>query len=278
MKTRIDVIASEESYQNLSSFSDIEELNKTIRTYRDIIRASIKRADVQARLIALLELLKRHSCKQIGVSYMCKNTIADKLELSYKTVQRLMKKLEDLGMIRQVSMKRKKDMLQTANAIIIVPAENMSDKTTAKSPAKCPTIKTTPVFLKQKIKRLNTRNNSVSSTDNVDKSADNFSKANFIAHWVPERFANLANCFFHEAKTIQELWKVVRQNNRIVNHWDNLRAFNADQELSIGLTSLKEFVMKVKSGKRIKNIFGYFNGIVDNIMDKLIFDEDFMEE
>jgi hypothetical protein len=30
-----------------------------------------------------------------------------------------MKKLEDLGMIRQVPMKRKKDMMQTANAIII---------------------------------------------------------------------------------------------------------------------------------------------------------------
>jgi len=61
---------------------------------------------------------------------MCKNTIADKLEVSYKTVQRLVKKLEELGIIRQVPMKRKKDMLQTANAIIIVPTvkDDMSDK------------------------------------------------------------------------------------------------------------------------------------------------------
>lgn len=110
MKKRIYVIANEEAYNNLSSFIDVEELNKNVRVCRDAIRASVKRVDVQARLIKLLEILKRHSCNQIDVSYMCKNTIADKLEVSYKTVQRLMKKLEDLGMIRQVPMKRKKDI------------------------------------------------------------------------------------------------------------------------------------------------------------------------
>ncbi len=57
MKKRIDVIANDEAYDNLSSFTDIEELNNTVRSYRDIIRVSIKRADVQARLIALLEVL-----------------------------------------------------------------------------------------------------------------------------------------------------------------------------------------------------------------------------
>ncbi|MDP1421059.1 helix-turn-helix domain-containing protein [Peribacillus simplex] len=108
MKKRIDVIANEESYNNLSTFTDIEELNITVRVYRDTIRMSIKRTDVQARLIALLEVLKRHIYKQIGVSYMCKNTIADKLEVSYKTVQRVMKKLEDLGMIRQSTHEEKK--------------------------------------------------------------------------------------------------------------------------------------------------------------------------
>ncbi|CAI8871761.1 hypothetical protein [Bacillus pseudomycoides] len=105
MKERIDVIASEESFHNLSSFTEIEELNKTVRTYRDIIRMSIKRTDVQSKLIALLEILKRHSCKYVGVSFLCKNTIADMMEVSYKTVQRLMKKLVDLDMIKQVSIK-----------------------------------------------------------------------------------------------------------------------------------------------------------------------------
>lgn len=276
MKKRIDIIASEESFDNLSTFNDVEEMNKTIRTYRDVIKTSIKRTDVQSRLIALLEILKRHSCKQIGVSYMCKNTIAKMLEVSYKTVQRLVKKLEELGMIRQVPMKRKKDMLQTSNAIIIVPVEVVSDKTPTEKSDKCPAIKTTPVSLKQNIKDI--KRNSVPSTSVVDKFVDKISKTNFVAHWVPERFADLTSCFYREAKIIQEFWKVVKQCNNVVNHTTGERAFTKDQEVTIAIRAFKEFVMKVKSGKKMDNIFGYYNGIVSNLMTKLYFDRDFMGE
>ncbi|PGS81308.1 cytosolic protein, partial [Bacillus cereus] len=106
-KKCITVIAQEETYHNLSTFTNVDELNKTVRTYKDVIRVSITRTDVQARLIALLETLKRHSCKYVGVSFLCKNSIADIIGFSYKTIQRLMQKLVDLGMIKQVAMKRK---------------------------------------------------------------------------------------------------------------------------------------------------------------------------
>ena len=277
MKKRIDVIATTESYNNLSSFTEREEMNQAVRVYRDIIRASVKRADVQARLIALLEVLKRHSCKQFGVSYMCKNTIAKKLELSYKTVQRLMKKLVDLGMIKQLSMKREKDMMQTANAIIIQPVkEEVTDKTPVKVAKKCPTIKTTTSSLKQNIKNINKRN-CVPSIANVDKSVSNFSKTNFVAAWVPDNFANLASAFYHEAKTIQEFWKVVKQCNRVIDHSTGSRAFNKSQEIQIGIRAFKEFVMKVKAGTKMnKGQFAYFNGIVNKLMTKFYFDEDFI--
>ncbi|EJR68945.1 hypothetical protein IK3_00377 [Bacillus toyonensis] len=58
-RKHIEVVASEESYNNLSTFKEVEELNKTVRVYRDTIRMSIKRTDVQSKLIALLEILKR---------------------------------------------------------------------------------------------------------------------------------------------------------------------------------------------------------------------------
>ncbi|MGX5574134.1 helix-turn-helix domain-containing protein [Bacillus toyonensis] len=271
---RINVVAQEDSYQNLSSFTDVEELNKTVRTYRDTIRMSIKRTDVQSKLIALLEILKRHSCKYAGVSFLCKNRLAEKMEVSYKTVQRLMKKLVDLDMINQVSMKRKSDMLQTANAIIIQPImQEMSDKVDTKSPTKCPTIKTKPVSLKQNIKDINIRN----SNENITTPEENIKKADFVAHWVPERFISLVNSFYSESKTIQELWKVVRQCNRVINHTTGDTAFNKEQELTIGLKAIKEFVMKIKSGVKMKKgKFAYFNGIVNNLMDKYFFDREFI--
>lgn len=274
MKTRIDVIASEETYSNLSTFKKVEELNKTVRAYRDTIHMSIKRTDVQSKLITLLEILKRHSCKYVGVSFLCKNRIAEKMEVSYKTVQRLMKKLVDLEMIKQVAMKRKKDMLQTSNAIIIQPiAEEVSDKTQGESPTKCPTIKTKPVSLKQKIKDINKRN----SSENNTTPEENIKEANFVAHWVPERFISLVRSFYSEAKTIQELWKIVRQCNKIVNHTTGDTAFTKEQELAIGLKAIKEFVMKIKSGVKMKKgKFAYFNGLVNNLMDKFYFDKEFM--
>ncbi|MBJ8128898.1 helix-turn-helix domain-containing protein [Bacillus cereus group sp. N3] len=273
-KKRIDVIANKESFRNLSPFIELEELNKTIRAYRDTIRMSIKRSDVQSKLITLLEILKRHSCKYVGVSFLCKNRIATKMEVSYKTVQRLMKKLVDLDMIKQVAMKRTKDMLQTSNAIIIQPiAEEVSDKVDTKSPTKCPTIKTTPISLKQNIKDINKRN----SNDNITTPVENIKEADFVAHWVPERFISLVSSFYSESKTIQELWKVVRQCNKVTNFTSGDKAFDKDQELTIGLKAIKEFVMKIKAGTKMnKGKFAYFNGIVNNLMDKFYFDGDFM--
>ncbi|MEB9828621.1 helix-turn-helix domain-containing protein [Bacillus cereus] len=273
-KKCIDVIASEESFRNLSPFIELEELNKTIRTYRDNIRMSIKRTDVQSKLITLLEILKRHSCKYVGVSFLCKNSIADMMEVSYKTVQRLMKKLVDLEMIKQVAMKRKKDMLQTSNAIIIQPiVEEVSNKIDAKSPTKCPTIKTKPVSLKQNIKDINKRN----SNENNTTPEENIKEADFVAHWVPERFVSLVSSFYSESKTIQELWKVVRQCNKVTNFSTGDKAFTKDQELTIGLKAIKEFVMKIKSGVKMKKgKFAYFNGIVNKLMDKFYFDKEFM--
>ncbi|HDX9607564.1 TPA: helix-turn-helix domain-containing protein [Bacillus cereus] len=273
-RKRIEVVANEESFRNLSPFIELEELNKTVRAYRDSIRMLIKRTDVQSKLITLLEILKRHSCKYVGVSFLCKNRIAEKMEVSYKTVQRLMKKLVDLEMIKQVAMKRKKDMLQTSNAIIIQPiVEELSDKVATKSPTKCPTIKTKPVSLKQNIKDINKRN----SNENSNTPEENMEQADFVAHWVPERFISLVGSFYSESKTIQELWKVVRQCNKIVNHTTGDKAFTKDQELTIGLQAIKEFVMKIKSGVKMKKgKFAYFNGIVNNLMDKFYFNKEFM--
>lgn len=273
-KKCIDVIASDESFRNLSPFIELEELNKTIRTYRDNIRMSIKRTDVQSKLITLLEILKRHSCKYVGVSFLCKNSIANMMEVSYKTVQRLMKKLVDLDMIKQIAMKRKKDMLQTSNAIIIQPiVEEVSNKVDTKSPTKCPTIKTKPVSLKQNIKDINKRN----SNENSNTPEENIKQADFVAHWVPERFVSLVSSFYSESKTIQELWKVVRQCNKVTNFSTGDKAFTKEQELTIGLKAIKEFVMKIKSGVKMKKgKFAYFNGIVNKLMDKFYFEKEFM--
>ncbi|PFY31921.1 cytosolic protein, partial [Bacillus toyonensis] len=115
------------------------------------------------------------------------------------------------------------------------------------------------------------------SNEDSNTPKENIEQVDFVAHWVPERFVSLANSFYSDSKTIQEMWKVVRQCNRVINHTTGDTAFNKEQELTIGLTAIKEFVMKIKTGAKMqKSKFAYFNGIVHNLMDKFYFDKEFM--
>ncbi|ALA07796.1 hypothetical protein PBC6_206 [Bacillus phage PBC6] len=273
-KQRIDVVASEEAFKNLASFNDIEDMNKAVRTYKDMIAATIKRVDARMNLTKLLEVLKRHSCKYVGVSFLCKNSLAAKMEVSYKTIQRLTKRLEDLNIIKQIPMKRKSDMNQTSNAVVILPVENnMSEKRPQEKSEKCPTVNTKPVSLKQNIKDINKRN----TYQDITVSKDNITEADFVAHWVPKRFSSFLSSFYRKSETIQEFWKVVRQCNK--PDGTGKYAFTKEQETVIGIQAAKELVMKIKKGVKMKKgTFAYFNGIVANIMNKLYFDNEFMGE
>ena len=270
-KKAITIIASKETFKTLASFETIEDLNETVRTYKE------KFADqLNKNQLAVLNHLHNYSAKYFGVSFLKKNSIAEKLEISRRTVIRICKYLESLGIIKQLEMKRESDKRQTINAIIIQPIVEEQAYIVTPQPAKnnefCHTNKTTSSSLKQKI---NIKRNDVPVSQN--KVVKSFSKADFIAHWVPERFADLTSCYYNQSQTIQELWKVVKQCNRVINYTTSERAFTPQQELNIGIRAFKEFVMKVKDNKKMQNKFGYFNGIVNNLMDKFYFDDEFLE-
>ncbi|WP_410990963.1 helix-turn-helix domain-containing protein [Bacillus cereus] len=270
-KKGITIIAGNETYENLSTFKTIKELNDTVRTYKE------KFADqLNKNQLAVLNHLHNHSAKFFGVSFKTKKKIAEALEISRRTVIRVCLHLESLGIIKQLEMKRKSDMRQTSNVIVIQPII-LEEQVVTPEPSKnadfCHTNKTTTKTLKQNIKDINKRN----SNENSNTPEENIKEADFVAHWVPERFISLVGSFFSESKTIQELWKVVRQCNKIVNHTTGDKAFTKDQELTIGLQAIKEFVMKIKSGTKMKKgKFAYFNGLVNNLMDKFYFDKEFM--
>ncbi|MDO6633617.1 helix-turn-helix domain-containing protein [Bacillus thuringiensis] len=270
-KKEIIIIAGNETYENLASFKTIDELNRTVRAYKEKFAAQLNKTQ-----LAVLNHLHNHSAKFFGVSFKTKKKIAEALQISRRTVIRVCLHLESLGIIKQLEMKRKSDMRQTCNAIVIQPfimEEQIVTQAPVKNEEKCHTNKTTTKTLKQNIKDINKRNRN----ENSNTPEENIEQADFVAHWVPERFISLVGSFYSESKTIQELWKVVRQCNKIINHTTGDKAFTKDQELTIGLQAIKEFVMKIKSGVKMKKgKFAYFHGIVNNLMDKFYFDKEFM--
>ncbi|AFQ16448.1 hypothetical protein BTG_14990 [Bacillus thuringiensis HD-771] len=270
-KKSITIIAGNETYENLATFKTVDELNKTVRAYKEKFVDQLNKTQ-----LAVLNKLHNYSSKFFGVSFRTKKNIAEDLNISRRTVIRVCLHLESLGIIKQLEMKRKSDMRQTSNAIVIQPIiveEQVVTQAPIKNEGICHTNKTTTKTLKQNIKDINKRN----SNENSNTPEKNIEQADFIAHWVPERFVSLVSSFYSESKTIQELWKVVRQCNKVTNFSTGDKAFTKDQELTIGLKAIKEFVMKIKSGVKMKKgKFAYFNGIVNKLMDKFYFDKEFM--
>ncbi|MDA1690222.1 MULTISPECIES: helix-turn-helix domain-containing protein [Bacillus] len=271
MKKGITIIAGNETYENLATFKTIDELNNTVRAYKEKFADQLNKTQ-----LAVLNKLHNYSSKFFGVSFRAKKNIAEDLNISRRTVIRVCLHLESLGIIKQLEMKRNSDMRQTSNAIVIQPIiveEQVVTQASIKNDKKCHTNKTTTKTLKQNIKDKNKRN----SNENSNIPKENIEQADFVAHWVPKRFVSLVSSFYHESKTIQEFWKVVRQCNKVTNFSTGEKAFTKEQELTIGLNAIKEFVMKIKSGTKMnKGKFAYFNGIVNNLMDKFYFDKEFM--
>ncbi|MEH7149751.1 helix-turn-helix domain-containing protein [Bacillus thuringiensis] len=269
-KQAITILASIEIYENLVSFQTIEELNNTVRAYKEQFADQLNKNQ-----LAVLNHLQGHSAKYFGVSFKSKKKIAEDLNISRRTVIRACQHLESLGIIKQLEMKRKSDMRQTSNIIVIQPIiaeKQIVTQDSTKNAEICHTKKTNTKTLKQKIKDINKRN----SNEDSNRTEENIKQADFVAHWVPERFTSLASSFYSKAKTIQEFWKVVKQCNRVVNHTTGATAFDKEQELHIGVQAMKEFAMKIKNGVRMKKgKFAYFNGVVNHLMDKYYFDPEY---
>ena len=164
-KAKIEIIASEETYTNLVTFNEVEELNKAVRMYKERINETNVRAQKKRSALAILEWLKRHSCLYLGVSWKGKRKVAKDLNMSDKTVTRICLWLEELGIIKQHEMKRASDMRQTSNAIVIQPLESKENETniSLESDKQMPEVsdQKNKTFLKQlhNIKHLNMRKN-----------------------------------------------------------------------------------------------------------------------
>ncbi|MBJ8026245.1 cytosolic protein, partial [Bacillus cereus] len=112
--------------------------------------------------------------------------------------------LESLGIIKQLEMKRKSDMRQTSNIIVIQPIiveEQIVTQDSTKNIEICHTKKTTTKTLKQKIKDILTRKEDVSQSFPYD--------LDFIDYRVPQSMRMKLQTAF-DSKMINESFKNAR--------------------------------------------------------------------
>lgn len=184
-KQRIEIVASEETYVELSSFQDINHLNDTVRSYKERFQGLLSKTAIK-----VLDLLHRYSAKYKGVSFLYKNTIAETLEISRRTVIRICKLLESFGIIKQFEMKRKSDMRQTGNAIVIQPLEIEKQE-----------------IVTQEEQDLSHHEDNISLKQiHIKDSKERTANADRKPNWIPVKFFNLLK-YHMDTHEIEEFWR-----------------------------------------------------------------------
>jgi DNA-binding Lrp family transcriptional regulator len=253
MRRAIQIIAGKETYANLTTFENIEQLNKTVRHYKDVIADMNIRQDVKRNLLTVIEYIKRYSCCFFGVSYKGKRKIAADLNMSDKTITRLCKRLESFGFIKQYAMKRSSDMQQTSNAIVIqpVPLKESESESVRQDSAKM-SDQENNIFLKQNlINNINTYQPAAPKTFY-------YQFKSFIQNTIGE----------NQSMT-SRLFGVYKAHTAVLVRYG---AYSKEFVEQAGYEALKTAVMATKN-KKIRNLPGYFNGVLDQTLDRMVHEE-----
>ncbi|CUB59448.1 hypothetical protein BN2127_JRS10_04961 [Bacillus subtilis] len=249
-KQAITILASIETYENLVSFQNLKELNDNVRAYKDHFADQLNKNQ-----LTVLNHLHNHSCKYFGVSFKSKKKIAEDLEISRRTVIRACQHLESLGIIKQLEMKRKSDMRQTSNIIVIQPIiakKQIVTEAPTKNAEICHTPKTKSISLKQKSKNINKRKEDVLQSFQKD--------VDFIDYRVPQSMRMKLQTAF-DSKVINESFKNARNIARKAAKKFNLLA---DTDVFHNILANASAILFSKTheyehnGALMKNPIGYF--------------------
>jgi hypothetical protein len=255
---RIEIIAGEATYANLKTFEDIEQLNVTVRHYKDMLADMALRQDVKRNLLTVIGYIKRYSCRFFGVSWRGKRKIAADLKMCDKTITRLCKRLEKLGFIKQYAMKRTSDMQQTSNAIVIQPSGFCVNNGVS-----------APTFAE---KMQNVRQDTEKMSDHEYNTS---LKQNPLLHKTYQPTAPLTfyRCFKEfvtmtigdDQPLISRLFGVYRAHTTILTKYG---AYAVEDVEHAGYEALKTAVMASKT-KRVRSLPGFYNGVLDRFLDRL---------
>lgn len=227
-------------------YKSIEELNETVRLHK-------RNNQLNDTDRAVLDVLARYSCKKIGKSWLAKSTIAELVGKSRRTIIRVCKKLESLGIIRQYERKRATgDRRQTSNLIVILPAVEQAQEKHV-----------TPECHTQETPERNYKTNYLVNT--YSQQASKYVKQTHYDKFCEFITNALGNV---EKRLIYRLYGVYRAHSAPLLR---LNAFDRQTVEAIGWQALKVALMACKR-KRISNLAGYYNGVLDRMLDRLYYE------
>jgi predicted transcriptional regulator len=243
------------------SFQAIADMDRSVRQF-------VQSTKLGKTILAVLQVLVRHSCKIIGVSWLKAESIATIIEKSDKTVRRSLSKLEDLGIIKRIQT-IKPSGGRGVDLCVIQPlgSENVQastenvqsiiEKVSSRVEAERPAVSTandakieseTSIF---KAKNIKTRN--INTYVRKDANSVQSLDASFIPSNVPNEFVSTVKPFYPFANTIYKLWGTARAAA------SKMGLLDVPRDLAVDAFKQAVFAFKAKRVKT-KDIGGYFYG------------------
>jgi hypothetical protein len=196
-----------ELFKELSNFKSLKDFNNNLEAFLSIYKCDFSKGE-----LICFKVLYRFAAKVFGVANVSINTllkaISDRyggVKVSESTFHRMKRKAVKLGILTVKATERKNGS-QSSNLWIFnqflykndtpIEQQNQSNQESFDSGL-------TPQINNQKTKtsnNLNKRNDSLNS--------------DFVSNKVPKEFTNFAKCFYGNAQTIEEFWRVVTAQTR----------------------------------------------------------------
>ncbi len=235
-------------FKHLSKFDSLKSFNSSMEQwYIDIHQQKLL---TKSELIALKRLV-RFSANVFGVCNAKIGTIVsathnDNIGISRSTFKRMLLKTQEMNLITIHHTFNHGKQGHSVYVFSDYPSKDESDLNSS-----CAIVEPLPL---EEIEPAKTINLSKTNNHNINTYKDN------VIPNVPLRFQDLAKCYY-SPKQVLELWKCVKNSTQYLTYY-------SDQDKNdIAVSSFKQMVANIKLGYRVKNIFGYFYGVIQKKLD-----------
>nr|WP_246288606.1 helix-turn-helix domain-containing protein [Bacillus haikouensis] len=228
-----------EKLRSYQAFDSLEELNEYVHNV-------LKSFDLNENTSKVFFELSKFSVKVLGVCWLKVDTLADRVGVSYKTAQRCLKCLVDLGVIRRVAQIRVKNGGQGASLTIMCPSVLTCRE---ESVEPYDTYNLEPFEQSETI----TSKTTTSLKDNVLEN-----DTTFIEGTVDSWFIRMSSPFFNN-KLIKKLWKKAQQ----CFEWYCSLPYIIDEETVTRAFKVSVYAYKVR---RVKDFGAYFFSTLRNMI------------
>ena len=237
-----------ENLRELETFSSVEEMD-------NFISKALEYFDLCELDRRLLRLLAGHSCKFIGVSWLKVESMANALGVSYKTVQRALKRLKELGIIKRIRTLRPTRGGFGASITIICPIElTYREEATKEAPEG-----TQEASTRKETFSFKTYSEDIKYTQDIKYIRQQAElDYSYLTEFVPEEFIQVVKPFVRPEEAYSLWGKVQVASRRFAPLVENL--------LEPAIRAFKASVWAYKT-RRVKKTFGaYFWGTLAGIL------------